>query len=678
MISLRSWKPLSLTSAGVGLSLLAILLIFSFASSTPAKLQWNVEDHLVPGACRFGEPSLVDFVDYVYKHGYLPWGGYKRVLNGEWPWALGTFSPTLDCPEAVLALPWINGTAQESSGVVSCQPGQPLIHVGMSFVGTKDVFCPDSGQFQLEVGEAVIGEKGIRARAHFEPAALKRSREYWDTNEREKTPNILFILQDAVSRQAYDRSLKRTEETLSRIVKEHGTRRFKYDRAHSVGGSSLRNMTPMFTGALLPELKKWMKKHNTGGTYGGWIYETIKSEGYVSVDIHNGCLRSKDPWPYSTGRSFTKHYPQHYMKTPEVYDVTFIDPLFCDREKTHLVNRMDRCAQWPGDTRCYTSNEGINMRRHPCGSGRSRTSVITDYYLDVRESYKGVPTFSVFRALDIHLADLMSGWRYDVDVEASFLKLEEAGVFEDTIVFYLSDHGNQFGYMKERSGGLEYKMPFWHMFIPEKFYSKLSEVEQKALEQNQKVLVGPQDIHATIWSLASWPEDTTPPTADGLPVSGTSILTPMNATRSCADAGIPAIECICGSTKPQPLPAKYEPFLKSLLQLALDEQTKTLDASICRPLLLKEVVKAEYVELSKDEWGYMADFSVESGRTEDMVLYVEILGPVNADVSQVGSFTVETIVQLSHFEEWLKPCVEAVDNAGINRHICDCVLEGGH
>lgn len=644
----------------------------------------QVRDSELVGQCQFSKTSTKAFLDYTDRHGYTPKnGGRQRIMDGEWPWGDAPFSGTLDCPEALLELPWEKGTALNSDGVVKCQPGQKLLHVGVSFVGDKETACPDSGKFQLEFGEGLIAEKGIRLRPHVSQSAIDRSQAYWSKAAHKKPPNVLLVMVDAVSRQSFERSFKRTWESVQRIaVKEkekYKTNLFTYKRQHSVGGSSIRNLAPMLAGVLLPDLESWMK--STGRNYDGWVYETFREMGFVSIDIHNGCVKPTVPWPEYNRNNYDLHWPQFYWND-WLYDSTWIDRVTCSRKKkgaqySYLKGRMDKCARWPGESECSASSEIINMSRVACGSGRSRLSMNVEYYLDLRAAYADVPTFTLLHDFDTHISDLIAVWRYDVDLEAMINSMANDGVFSDTVVAFMSDHGNQGTFVETQSGNSEYKQPFFHLFVPDKFLSEMSREEQDALAANQEVLTGPFDIHATLLHLGAWPNKPPPPPEKDLKPFGVPLTTRMPFDRSCSDAMIPDIECECSQVKLAPVPEENLPFVEALVSHLLTELTKTFDTEICRPLKLESIQDAFYRrvkgrdQVERDQ--YSANVVVESGRSVPMVMHLEMYGPLDANLDKLSESSLETVIQTSTFADWIEPCREKTEAKHINPHLCDCL-----
>jgi glucan phosphoethanolaminetransferase (alkaline phosphatase superfamily) len=83
----------------------------------------------------------------------------------------------------------------------------------------------------------------------------------------------------------------------------------------------------------------------------------------------------------------------------------------------------------------------------------------------------------------------------DPIVAKLFNKLFDQNLLSNTILVFFSDHGLRFGPIRETlSGKLEERMPFMHLYLPEKWRNKYD----KYLTINQNRLTTPFDIHATL------------------------------------------------------------------------------------------------------------------------------------------------------------------------------------
>ena len=71
-------------------------------------------------------------------------------------------------------------------------------------------------------------------------------------------------------------------------------------------------------------------------------------------------------------------------------------------------------------------------------------------------------------------------------------RLFEEQLIADTVIIFFADHGMRFGSIRETmSGKYEERLPFMHVYVPEKW-------RNKNLTINQNRLTSPFDIHATL------------------------------------------------------------------------------------------------------------------------------------------------------------------------------------
>nr|AAQ23564.1 RE42568p [Drosophila melanogaster] len=127
------------------------------------------------------------------------------------------------------------------------------------------------------------------------------------------------------------------------------------------------------------------------------------------------------------------------------------------------------------------------------------------------------------------------------------LDFEADGVFDQSIMVFLSDHGSRYGrLMSLPSGFLEERLPSMFIYLPPWFRAQYPEYA-RALELNRNRLTSNYDLHNTlkhIIELGGTPDGQTLPKAADCPKCQ-SLFYPVDETRSCEDAGIPEHFCTC-------------------------------------------------------------------------------------------------------------------------------------
>ncbi|CAH1645432.1 unnamed protein product [Spodoptera littoralis] len=129
----------------------------------------------------------------------------------------------------------------------------------------------------------------------------------------------------------------------------------------------------------------------------------------------------------------------------------------------------------------------------------------------------------------------------------SFMKtFSTTNILEDTLLIIMGDHGSRFSKLRETyQGKLEERLPLLSIFLPERL-KRLRPDAVRALNQNVDRVTTPYDLHTTILDVLDLKDLSNKYTIPGcdLPRS-LSLLEPIPANRSCADAGIARHWCTC-------------------------------------------------------------------------------------------------------------------------------------
>jgi len=150
----------------------------------------------------------------------------------------------------------------------------------------------------------------------------------------------------------------------------------------------------------------------------------------------------------------------------------------------------------------------------------------------------------------------------------------------NTVVTVLSDHGLHFGpHLETEQGQFEHRNPVLQCVVPKQALQRHPKLRH-ALRINQRRLVTSWDIHLTLKHLTTYPSPAPAVAANHL---SSSLLEPISAHRTCAEAGIPLFACLCASWRPIPYP-EFSPEeyrghtaadLRLLGQAVLDDHVNT-------------------------------------------------------------------------------------------------------
>ncbi|XP_049882409.1 uncharacterized protein LOC126378228 [Pectinophora gossypiella] len=154
--------------------------------------------------------------------------------------------------------------------------------------------------------------------------------------------------------------------------------------------------------------------------------------------------------------------------------------------------------------------------------------------------------FSFTFVADITHDDFSYMHNADVPLMEFLKRLEKKGVFKNTLLMVMGDHGPRYANIRDTfQGKLEERLPFMAIRLPDKLRAGRPEA-QSALEANMDVLTTPHDIHATILDTLDLTTLGNPYKVQGADLPrALSLLEPVPRNRSCSEAGIEPHWCTC-------------------------------------------------------------------------------------------------------------------------------------
>ena len=175
-----------------------------------------------------------------------------------------------------------------------------------------------------------------------------------------------------------------------------------------------------------------------------------------------------------------------------------------------------------------------------------------------------VPTIGIMNFLEAHEGLEQVVKTMDEDLVEFLHDMKETGSLEDTMVVFLSDHGNDMGVKElwQEESWIEKTHPFMTMVVPDALLARIGPDARASLEKNTQRLVTLYDVHRTFLSMCSDSgsavdsmsgrqvlgdiRNNEGPVADG-PYSLFHEEVPLG--RSCRDALIPESICRCKHTE---------------------------------------------------------------------------------------------------------------------------------
>ena len=280
--------------------------------------------------------------------------------------------------------------------------------------------------------------------------------------EKPKYSNILFLYIDAISRPEFIRSMKNTQNFLSKYYYNSSKYSFyqmlKYQNFIFF---TQQNVNPMFFGESM---------FNSNGTS---ILHHIKRKGYITGQANNICTRQL----YDIEDNYTQNISY------ESFDHENI-AMFCDPNFYNPENR-------------FTPYMGPYSIRRRCLYGKDTFEYVLEYGQKFWETYLNEKKFLRLSFQDAHEGTLEVVKYLDKKL-AEFLEFFwHKKYLEDTAIFLVSDHGNNmigfYNILQVEDYVLEKTLGTWLMILPKKI-----NVDEKNIEINQQRLVTPYDIHDTL------------------------------------------------------------------------------------------------------------------------------------------------------------------------------------
>ncbi|KAH8383928.1 hypothetical protein KR009_011312 [Drosophila setifemur] len=283
-----------------------------------------------------------------------------------------------------------------------------------------------------------------------------------------------------------------------------------------------------------------------------------------------------------------------------------------------------------------------------CIGRRITSSYVYDFGREfVRRYVDERPIWGLFWSNSFSHDDYRLPSKMDDYVLQYMLDFEEDGVFEQSIMIFLSDQGNRYGpLMSLSSGFLENRLPTMFIYLPPWFRAHYPEYA-KALQVNQRRLTSNYDLYNTllhIIELGSPDKAATLPRSHDCPKCK-SLFEPAEELRTCEDAGIPEHYCTCVPYKT--ISAKWTKRIANQVIRSINGYlAKRKLTGICANLTLSYVhttgVKIDLDRKFHDEVPdvavYRTKFKVKQGSADFQatVIFNNITGSAQVDVPTIS------------------------------------------
>ena len=302
--------------------------------------------------------------------------------------------------------------------------------------------------------------------------------------------NVLFIYIDAISRRHFIRKMKHTSKFIEQFLynktknEKKSHKAFQYFKYNNINSYTQINVQPMFYGTPM--------KRNSGIH----IIKYFKEKGYITGQSVNLCSREV----FAVEKHF--HVAQVNWEDFDHENVA----MFCD---TNYHHRDDP----------YPVTRGAFSLFRRCLYGKDTFDYVFDYTEKFWDVYSDQPKF--FRAgfIDAHESTGEVVGYLDKPLATFLEKLMNKGQLTDTMIWFVSDHGNNMGeFYKLFGNDFELEKALGSLFIlvpsnPGDDLKKQTGVDyneiEKYLFENEQRLLTPYDIHDTLMDLVVYRDQET-------------------------------------------------------------------------------------------------------------------------------------------------------------------------
>lgn len=349
---------------------------------------------------------------------------------------------------------------------------------------------------------------------------------------------------------------------------------------NKVGVNTYPNLIPMLTGLSEAEAGKyWSKKTNMDGL--PYIWKDFKEAGYNTS--------FGEDWP---------HYSMFYYNKPgfarQPTDYSFHDLM--------LQLHMQRKPSTMSDT--------------SCAGGRILVDALMEVTCKLLPHKQRYPFFSFYWWADGLHEFLNTPRLVDARFEQYLRRLNDAGIMNNTVIFFMSDHGLRWGrFRRTFQGMIEDCQPFLSVLYPP-WMRKKYPMAIRNLAGNARSLVTTFDLHETFKHLlhlntledehiAGLTEELSKRNASQIP-RAVSLFLPIPPERTCNTSHIPSRFCLCHK---QVAISVDNSIVKLSANIIVNSINKLLEEyPVCMPLQLDSIVSAHFAAPERQN-----DYYIEKG-----------------------------------------------------------------
>jgi hypothetical protein len=320
-------------------------------------------------------------------------------------------------------------------------------------------------------------------------------------------PNILILFVESLSNLAFKRSMKKTASRMKKngaIVMENFIRS---------GENSFPNMIAFLTGQVFHNMshQKAVKSRFLDQEF-RYLWQDFRDHGYIT-----GYMKDL---PHIGDMGFHKPPTDFY---PHAYWLQMYPDNATWRNEYHINHNIDFCFDKNGP----------------------KVKLFLDQITEFVKKNRQHPYFLMANHVQMTHQHIQNFAHIDPFYESFMKDIKSLG--ENTIIILAGDHGpRRSAYAPTSIGRLEGRHTLLSFLIHKSIDKKFPHLK-RSLKLNQKTLMSWFDIHLMMKKIADG--SFTDPTA--IRGNGSKFYNPMThiipLSRTCADAGIPEVHCVCGN-----------------------------------------------------------------------------------------------------------------------------------
>ena len=338
------------------------------------------------------------------------------------------------------------------------------------------------------------------------------------SNPKMHRPNVLVLMIDSISRQHFFRKLPKTRKFLESFYKNQKTEEiskneqkdtstkfssYQFFRFHSLRQHHMANLLAL----RYDDREYWEAIHH-------WerFENNYKDEGYITATASAKC--EVDEFDLEDNKK-SKRYPDHRALDYEFFAAA------CDPNATP---KQDPHSMFKGPF--------SEFRR--CLYGQDASKHQLEFTKEFWRVYKDMPKVQMVTLMDGHEFTGEVVEYLDHHLVEFFKAMMEEGLLDDSIIFILSDHGNNSNlFFKGTASGMnELVSPFLAMMMSANNAKKYGEIVRK----NEQALVSHHDVNRAINEIVRVYKE----------YAGQNFMThEVDKGRTCGDAMIPPGFCRC-------------------------------------------------------------------------------------------------------------------------------------